>query len=74
MDRIYTSHRHGERRIHIEIAENELADLLDDFQDIAVDDNAYDATKKLIEILRAAGAVFAEDRKSDAHEAEISRT
>ncbi len=74
MDRIYTNHRHGERRIHIEIADNEIADLLEDFQDIADDDNAYDATKRLIEILRAADAVFAEDRQRDAHEAEISRT
>lgn len=74
MDRIYTNHRHDERRIHIEIDENELADLLEDFQDIADDDNAYAATKRLIELLRESDAVFTEDRKSDAHEAETSRT
>lgn len=74
MDRIYTNHRHGERRIHIEIAENEIGDLLDDFQDVAGDDNAFDATKKLIEILRGADAVFVEDRQRDAQEAETSRT
>lgn len=74
MDRIYTNHRHNERRIHIEINENELADLLDDFQDIPKDDTAFAATKRLIELLRESDAVFTEDRKSDAHEAETSRT
>lgn len=72
MDRIYTNHRHNERRIHIEIAENEIADLLDDIDPPAPD--RFDATQTLIEILRAAHADFAEDHRNDAAEAETSRT
>jgi hypothetical protein len=72
MDRIYTNHRHGERRIHIEIDENEIADLLDDLDPPAPD--SFAATKRLIELLRESDAVFTEDRKNDAHEAETSRT
>jgi hypothetical protein len=71
VDRIYTNHRPGERRIHIEIAENEIADLIDD---LTPGPDAFDATFRLIEILRAAHDTFAEDRRNDAHEAEISRT
>ncbi|MCX4703903.1 hypothetical protein [Streptomyces sp. NBC_01373] len=72
MDRIYLNHRHGERRIHIEINEHEIADLLDDIDPPVLD--AFDATKKLIEILKVAHDTFAEDRRSDAVEAETSRT
>lgn len=72
MDRIYTNHRHGERRIHIEIDEAELGDLLDDLAPPAPD--SFAATKRLIELLRESDAVFTEDRKRDAHEAETSRT
>jgi hypothetical protein len=71
MDRIYTNHRHNERRIHIEIDENEIADLLDDFTPTG---DAFAATKRLIELLRESDAVFTEDRQRDAHEAETSRT
>ncbi len=71
MDRIYTNHRHNERRIHIEIAENEVADLLDDLRP---GPDAFDATYRLIEILREAAADFDQDRRNDAAEAETSRT
>lgn len=71
MDRIYTNHRHGERRIHVEIDENEIADLLDD---LAPSGDAFDATKRLHAILVRAHADFANDRRGDAHEAETSRT
>jgi hypothetical protein len=71
MDRIYTNHRHNERRIHIEIADNEIADLLDDLHP---GPDAFDATLRLIEILREANTVFGNDRQRDAHEAEVSRT
>lgn len=74
MDRIYTNHRHNERRIHIQIDENEIADLLEDFQDLAEDDNAYDATKQLIKVLHESNGAFAIDRRRDAHEAQISST
>lgn len=72
MDRIYMNHRRGERRIHIEIDEAEIADLLDDIDPPVLD--AFDSTKKLIEILKAAHDAFAGDRRSDAAEAETSRT
>lgn len=72
MDRIYTNHRHGERRIHIEIDENEIADLLDDFD--AYPPDAFDATKRFIDILRESNAAFDTDRMRDAVEAETSRT
>lgn len=72
MDRIYTNHRHDERRIHIEIAENEIADILDDIAPCPPD--AFDATKRLVEILRESDARFARDRRDDAAEAETSRT
>ncbi|MFE7273011.1 hypothetical protein [Streptomyces sp. NPDC057623] len=74
MDRIYTNHRHGERRIHIEIADNEIDDLLEDLQDLAEDDNAYDATKQLIKALHESNGAFALDRRRDAHEAQTSST
>jgi hypothetical protein len=71
MDRIYTNHRHGERRIHIEIADHEIADLLDD---IEPSDESFDSTKQLVQLLKAAHDAFADDRRSDADEAETSRT
>lgn len=72
MDRIYTNHRHNERRIHIEIAENEVADLLDDLGQLNPD--WFDATKKFRDLLIDTEAVFANDRHNDAHEADISRS
>lgn len=71
MDRIYTNHRHGERRIHIEIDENEIADLLDDIEPC---DESFESTKQLVQILREANAAFDTDRQRDAGEAETSRT
>lgn len=71
MDRIYTNHRHNERRIHIEIAENEIADLLDD---LAPDTAWFAATTQLHQLLLDAHKAFANDRRNDAHETETSRT
>ncbi|MBP5926674.1 hypothetical protein F3K32_42465 [Streptomyces sp. LBUM 1483] len=56
MDRIYMNRVPGSERIHIEIAENEIADLLDDF---APGPDAFEATKKLHRILVDAYRVFA---------------
>jgi hypothetical protein len=56
MDRIYMNRTPGSERIHIEIAENEIADLLDDFTPA---DDAFEATKKLHRILVDAYRVFA---------------
>lgn len=71
MDRIYTNRLHGQCRIHIEIAENEIADLLDD---LTPGPDAFDATFRLIELLRDAHADFADAYRRDAAEAETSRT
>ncbi|MGW5477649.1 hypothetical protein [Streptomyces sp. NPDC004008] len=71
MDRIYTNHRHGERRIHIEIDEHEIADLLDD---IEPNPESFDSTKQLVQILKAANEAFENDRIRDAAETETSRT
>jgi hypothetical protein len=51
MDRIYMNHRRGERRIHVEIEEQEITDLLGS-QD-------SEAARRLDEILRAAHRAFA---------------
>ena len=59
------------RRIHIEIDEHEIADLLDD---IEASDESFDSTKQLVQILKAAHDAFADDRMRDAAEAETSRT
>ncbi|MFE7115003.1 hypothetical protein ACFU99_06205 [Streptomyces sp. NPDC057654] len=71
MDLIYTNHRHGERRIHIEIDEHEVADILDD---VAPGPEAFAATGRFIEILRESHRRFAADRQCDAVETETSRT
>lgn len=71
MDRIYTNHRHDERRIHIEIAEHEIADLLDD---LGPDTDWFATTSQFRQILLDAHKAFANDRRNDAHEADISRT
>ncbi|WP_434598353.1 hypothetical protein [Streptomyces sp. A5-4] len=71
MDRIYTNHRHGERRIHIEIDECEVADLLDD---LTPEPDAFAGTLRLIELLRESHDRFAADRQRDATETQTSRT
>ena len=55
MDRIYMNRIDGEQRIHIEIASNEVSDLLDD---LANDPEHFDATRRLLEILRTAEEIF----------------
>lgn len=56
MDRIYMNRVPGSERIHIEIADNEVADLLDDLP--AEDPEWFDATKKLRAILVRSHADF----------------
>ena len=56
MDRIYMNRIPGSERIHIEIAANEIADVLDDFTPAA---DAFEATKKLHRILTDAYRAFA---------------
>ena len=56
MDRIYMNRVPGNERIHIEIADHEIADVLDDFTPA---DDAFEATKKLHRILVDAYRVFA---------------
>jgi hypothetical protein len=72
MDRIYTNNKANERRIHIEIDESEIADLLDDLRPI--DPDAFAATHRLVAILEDSHARFREARRDDAYEAETSRT
>ena len=74
MDRIYTNHLHNERRIHIEIDENEIADLLDDLANIGRNPDSFESTKRLYQVLKTSDDAFADDRRRDAHEAETSRT
>jgi hypothetical protein len=72
MDRIYTSLRHNSRRVHIEIDENEVADLLDDLRPL--DHDAFAATHRLVAILEDANADFRRARLDDAFTAETDRT
>jgi hypothetical protein len=60
-ERIYLNRRAGEERIHVELTEAEIADILDDFPKPGSD--AFEATKDLHRILRAASKVFAGDRR-----------
>ncbi|MEV5140346.1 hypothetical protein AB0K71_05945 [Streptomyces syringium] len=69
-ERIYMNRIAGQRRIHIEIEDHEVGDLLDDFTPA---DDAFDATKRLHQILRQAAADFATAARNDAYEAETSR-
>lgn len=57
MDRVYMNRRTGEERIHIEIDASEIADVL---ADLAQDEDrfSHDATRRLVQILRAAGRTF----------------
>lgn len=67
MDRIYMNRIEGQRRIHIEIDDHEVTNLLDDLKD---DPEHYADTRRLLGILRAAEEVFsptaAADRKDTA--------
>ncbi|MFJ6143096.1 hypothetical protein ACIQH7_05825 [Streptomyces anulatus] len=66
MDRIYMNRIPGSERIHIEIASNEIADLLDDLPD--ENPEWFDATKKLRAILAQANEAFGEARVRNAAE------
>lgn len=56
MDRIYMNRIPGSERIHVEIAENEVADLLDDLP--TEDPEWFEATKKLHRLLVQASSDF----------------
>lgn len=60
----------GSERIHIEIASNEVADLLDDLEE---NPEWFDATKKLRTILVKANDAFGQARRDNAYEAEGAR-
>lgn len=67
MERIYMNRIEGQRRIHIEIDDNEVTDLLDDLKGSP---EYYPATRQLLSLLAAAEEVFspvsAADRKDTA--------
>ena len=52
-ERIYLNRRPGDERIHIEIPDNEIADLLDD---LAENPDWFEATKSLRSVLVQAAA------------------
>lgn len=56
MQRVYMNRIPGRRRIHVEIEEGEITDLLDDINDF----DAWPATLALVEILKEAQAVWRE--------------
>lgn len=56
MQRIYLSRVTGQQRIHVEIDQGEVADLLDDLR--GTDSDAWPATWALIEILKEAHELF----------------
>lgn len=73
MEIIYTNHQGGQRGIHIQIADHEIADVLDDLDAPAVRNDLFDAfaaTKDLLDLLRKANIAFTADRR----EAENSQT
>ncbi|MEU2799029.1 hypothetical protein [Streptomyces sp. NPDC007117] len=62
MNRIYMNRIPGSERIHIEVASNEVADLLDDLPD--ENPEWFDATKQLRAILVKANDAFADARNA----------
>ncbi|MHA4774737.1 hypothetical protein L1085_009565 [Streptomyces sp. MSC1_001] len=55
MDRIYMNRIEGQRRIHVEIHENEVSDLLDDLK---TDPEPFAATHVFLDVLRVAEETF----------------
>lgn len=55
MDRIYMNRRSGEQRIHVEILDNEISDLLDD---LTTGPEPFAATHVFLDVLRAAEETF----------------
>jgi hypothetical protein len=55
MDRIYMNRIEGQRRIHVEIHENEVSDLLDDLK---ADPEHFASTRLFLGILRVAEEIF----------------
>lgn len=60
------------RRIHVEVDENDIADLLNDLKPL--DHDAFAATHRLLAILEDAQADFAAERRYTVREAGIDRT
>lgn len=56
MERIYMNRIDGQRRIHIEIDDAEISDLLDDLND---DVEHFAATRQLLQVLHGAEEIFA---------------
>jgi len=56
VERIYMNRIEGQRRIHIEIDDAEISDLLDDLND---DVEHFAATRQLLQILHGAEEIFA---------------
>ena len=69
---IYTDTRPDQHRIHVEIDEGDIADLLDDLRPL--DHDVFGATKDFIALLEDTQAKFRALHLAEAHEAEISRT
>lgn len=57
MDRVYLNRRRGEERIHVEIDASEITALLADLS-LEADRFSHDATRRLVQILHAAGHTF----------------
>lgn len=74
MDQIYMDRRPGSRRIHVEIDENDVSNLLDDLKDSPDLQDAFAETRRFLEILESAKEEFRRQRREDAYEAEVSRT
>lgn len=55
MDRVYMNRIDGQRRIHVEITDSEVSDLLEDLQP---DSEHYDSTRAFLAILEAAEERF----------------
>lgn len=74
MDIIYTKVTGGERRAHIEITQSDVADMLDDLDGSPDLFDAFASTRNFIDILHTLRGKFRQADKSDAHEAQTSRT
>ncbi|MFE3123711.1 hypothetical protein ACFXHD_09850 [Streptomyces hydrogenans] len=55
MDRIYMSRIDGQRRIHVEITDSEVSDLLEDLRPVP---EHYDSTRAFLAVLDAAEEIF----------------
>jgi hypothetical protein len=61
MDRVYTNHRPGERRIHIEVDEHEIPALIADLTASGLAQS--DETRNLLAVLEQSRTVFGTGRR-----------